>query len=297
MRKFIFTILFLLLFINSISAAFGQTYASAESEREDKFTGGSIERVKLQPGNKDIRITVDVPAFLLTLWQGEKEIAVYRIGVGQKDYPIAIGPRNADQIILNPDWIPPDSDWVHQAKFKPGTVISARNPNNPLGKIKIPLGDGYLLHQAKGVGDLGSLVSHGCVRVMLADLFDLSRKIALAYDQPLTNIEKSRADKKQRFVNLPSAIPVEIYYDTIVVEAGVLHIYPDVYGYNKNTVEKLRVQLESYGIGDDEVGEATLKKMLASAKGKKQFAVGIQDIKKGEALTKGKIMPVVVNRK
>lgn len=275
---------------------FYQTYASAESEREDKFTGGRIERAKLEAGKGDIRITVDVPAFLLTLWQGDKEIAIYHVGVGQKDYPIAIGPREAKQIILNPDWIPPDSVWVHASKIKPGRVISARNSLNPLGKIKIPLGDGYLLHQAKGVGDLGSLVSHGCVRVLLSDLFDLSKKIAVAYNLPVTNIEKSRADKKQRFVNLPQTVPVEIYYDTMVVEAGVLHIYPDVYGYNKNTVEKLRTQLESYGIGKEEISDNELNKMLARAKSKRQFVVSLEDTRNGLALTKGKILPVV-NRK
>ncbi|MDQ4122581.1 MAG: L,D-transpeptidase family protein [Acidobacteriota bacterium] len=276
---------------------FFQTYASAESEREDKFTGGQIERAKLERGKGDIRITVDVPAFLLTLWQGDKEIAVYNIGVGQKDYPIAIGPRATDKIILNPDWIPPDSDWVHASKIKPGRIITASNPLNPLGKIKIPLGDGYLLHQAKGIGDLGSLVSHGCVRVMLADLFDLSKKIAAAYDLPFTNIEKSRSDKKQRFVNLPETIPVEIYYDTIVVEAGVLHIYPDVYGYNKNTVDKLRAQLEGYGIGKEEISDSELNKMLGQAKGKRQFVVSLEDIRSGLALTKGKVLHVVSRKK
>jgi murein L,D-transpeptidase YcbB/YkuD len=276
---------------------FYQTYASAESEREDKFTGGRIERGKLAPGKGDIRITVDVPAFVMTVWQGEKELAVYNVGVGQKDYPIAIGPRNANQIVLNPDWIPPDSSWVHESKIKPGRIIKASSSLNPLGKIKIPLGDGYLLHQAKGIGDLGSLVSHGCVRVMLADLFDLSKKIAVAYDLPVTNIEKSRGDKKQRFVNLPSTIPVEIYYDTMVVEAGVLRIYPDVYGYNKNTAEKLRAQLEGYGIEQDEISDAALRKMLASVKGKQQFAVALADIKNGQALTKGKVLPVVAKRR
>lgn len=276
---------------------FHQTYASEESEREDKATGGRIERGKLEPGNTDVRITVDVPAFLLTLWQGNKEIAVYNVGVGQKEYPIAIGARAANQIVLNPDWIPPDSDWVREAKFKPGSVISAKNPKNPLGKIKIPLGDGYLLHQAKGVGDLGSLVSHGCVRVMLADLVDLSKKIASAYNLPSADIEKSRVDKKQRFVNLPSTLPVDIFYDTMVVERGVLHIYPDVYGYNKNTVEKLRAQLENYGIGAKEISDATLNKMLARVKGKQQFVVSLDDIRNNQTPSKGKLQPVVAKRK
>lgn len=303
LSAFFLTILFLTLQLQVAASdlpisesSFYQTYASAESEREDKFTGGRIERGKLEGGKGDIRITVDVPAFLLTLWQGNKEIAVYHVGVGQKDFPIAIGPRSANQIILNPDWIPPDSVWVHASKIKPGKIIPATSSLNPIGKIKIPLGDGYLLHQAKGVGDLGSLVSHGCVRVMFADLFDLSKKIAVAYNLPVTNIEKSRADKKQRFVNLTEQIPVDIYYDTMIVENGVLRIYPDVYGYNKNTPQKLRAQLESYGIGGDAISEEDLNTMLARAARKRQFVVALADVRGGAAMTKGKVLPVV-NRK
>ena len=43
-----------------------------ESAQSDKFTGGKIERAPLQPGQPDIRITVNVPAFRLTLWQTAK---------------------------------------------------------------------------------------------------------------------------------------------------------------------------------------------------------------------------------
>ena len=298
-KKYWFSFFTILILTALFSPQFAeaQTYASEESAREDKFTGGIIERTTLEPGNKDIRVTVDVPAFLLTLWQGDKEVTSFHIGVGQKDFPIAIGPRAANQIVLNPDWIPPDSDWVREAKFKPGKAISAANPKNPLGKIKIPLGDGYLLHQAKGAGDLGSLVSHGCVRVMLGDLFNLSKKIAVAYDLPTANIEISRADKKQRFLNLDAPLAVDIFYDTMVVERGILHVYPDVYDYKKNTLENLRAQLNGYGIEPEEISDATLKKILARVKGKQQFAVSLEDLRNNRALTKGKFLPVVSAKK
>ena len=42
-----------------------------------------------------------------------------------------------------------------------GTPIPPTDARNPLGKMKIPLGYGYLLHQAKGAQDMGNLVSHG----------------------------------------------------------------------------------------------------------------------------------------
>src|ERR1041385_7062444 len=51
---------------------------SEESARSDKFTGGRIEQTNLQPGNGDVHITVNIPAFQLTLWQGTREVKLYR---------------------------------------------------------------------------------------------------------------------------------------------------------------------------------------------------------------------------
>ena len=72
---------------------------NGESARSDKFTGGKIEQGLLQPGQPDIKITVNVPAFRLTLWQNGKEVRTYEIGVGMKKYPIVIGQRRGKQVI------------------------------------------------------------------------------------------------------------------------------------------------------------------------------------------------------
>ena len=61
-----------------------------------------------------------------------------------------------------------------------GARIPAGDPDNPLGKIKFPLGNAYLLHEAQAKSDLGNLVSHGCVRIMRNDIFDLAKKIVAA---------------------------------------------------------------------------------------------------------------------
>ena len=82
-----------------------------ESERSDKLTGGRIESADFEPGAPDIRLTLNVPSFRLTLWQNGKEVKSYYVGVGMKDHPIYIGDREATQIIWNPEWIPPTSDW------------------------------------------------------------------------------------------------------------------------------------------------------------------------------------------
>ncbi len=289
----------LLAFFAFSGAASAQSYMSdikRDSARSDKRTGGKIEKTALVPGAGNLKITLNVPAFQMTLWQNGKEVKTYPVGVGLKDFPIYIGTLKASQIIWNPDWIPPSSDWVHGSKtVKAGEVIKASDKRNPLGKIKIPLGYGYLIHQAKGAGDLGNLVSHGCVRVMQSDLYDLTEKIVAANSLSITPKEIANAKRtKNTFIaenELP--IPVEMTYDTLVIEAGRLHIYPDVYEYRKNTVQNLRAELESNGLDASQITDQTLEKMLAQAAAKKRFTVSAKSIQAGRALSDGRAISVL----
>lgn len=273
-----------------------QTYIQdmrRDSARSDKLTGGVIEKTRLEAGEGNLKITVNVPAFQMTLWQNGKEVKTYPVGVGLKDYPIYVGLREASSVIWNPSWIPPDSDWVKG--FKPGEVILPTDKRNPLGKLKIPLGSGFLIHQAKGAGDLGNLVSHGCVRVMQADLYDFAEKIVAANSLPVTakQIAGAKRTKKTLTAELEPPIPVVITYDTLVVEGGKLYIYPDVYERRTNTPERLLEELKTSGVNVSELDDATLKKMLARAVGKKKFVVSIENIESGKALAGGQSLNVL----
>ncbi|HKP86250.1 MAG TPA: L,D-transpeptidase [Blastocatellia bacterium] len=267
-----------------------------ESERSDKFTGGKIETASFAENQPDIKITVDVPAFRLTLWQNGKEVKTYEIGVGRKEFPLVIGMRQAKQVIWNPEWVPPDSEWVEDshADVEPGERIEADDPRNPLGKVKIPLGDAFLIHQAAKPSDIGHLVSHGCVRMLKEDLFDLAEKIAAARGWPVSKqqIEKAKNDKDRLVAKLNPPLLVDINYDTQVVEGGVLHIYPDVYGRNTNTVENLRAELQSVGADASKLDDKTLKQMLDRANANEAFVVNVADLKTGDALVAGKNEPL-----
>ena len=266
-----------------------------DSARSDTRTGGRILKTALAEGDGDVKITINVPAFQMTLWQNGKEVKSYPIGVGMKEFPMFIGLRDVNMIIWNPSWIPPDSDWV--AEGLRGTPIPPTDPRNPLGKMKIPLGSGYLLHQAKGAGDLGNLVSHGCVRVMRDDLYDLSEKIIAARAAEISpaEIAEAKRTKKTLTAEMDSPIPVEITYDTMVVENGQLHIYPDVYERRKNNLEILRDELKANDIDEDEFSDAALNRMLKLAQGKNQYVISLETIRAGK-LTGGKVLPVVAGK-
>ncbi|HVF50509.1 MAG TPA: L,D-transpeptidase [Pyrinomonadaceae bacterium] len=267
-----------------------------ESARSDKYTGGRIERAALVEGDPNIEITVDVPAFRLTLWQDGREVKTYPVGVGMKEFPIVIGERQASEVIWNPAWIPPASDWVREMPgVTAGEIIKASDKRNPLGKVKIPLGGGYLIHQAKGVADLGHLVSHGCVRMLRTDLYDLAEKITAAYAWPVSakQIARAKLSTKTLAAKLDTPLSVDINYDTHVVEGGVLYIYPDVYDRGTNTVARLRAELESSGVDVSNLDERTLRRMLARAGAGQKFAVEVSSIEQGRALADGRLLPLV----
>ncbi|HEX8476210.1 MAG TPA: L,D-transpeptidase [Pyrinomonadaceae bacterium] len=266
-----------------------------ESARSDKYTGGTIEKTTLAEGESNIEITVDIPAFRLTLWQDGREVKTYQIGVGMKEYPLVVGERRASEVIWNPSWIPPDSEWVRESGVKPGKVVKPGVAGNPIGKLKIPLGGGYLIHQAKGTGDLGNLVSHGCVRMLQSDLYDLAEKINAAYAWPVSKkrIEAAKRSSKTVVASLAAPMPVDINYDTQVVEGGVLYIYPDVYSRGTNTVSRLRAELETSGVDASRLDDATLEKMLSRPTKKQKFAVEVASLERGNPLADGRLEPLV----
>ena len=139
-RTLVVATIFVSLFVIGAIAASAQTAADRnESERSDKLTGGHVETAEFEPGEPDIRITLNVPTFRLTLWQNGKEVKSYYVGVGMKNYPIYIGETHATQIIWNPAWIVPSSDWVNEKKGVNRARYQTDRPTQSLGKMKIPL--------------------------------------------------------------------------------------------------------------------------------------------------------------
>jgi hypothetical protein len=270
-----------------------------ESERSDKTTGGRIEVAEFAANEPDIRLTLNLPSFRLTLWQNGKEVKSYYVGVGMKEHPLYIGDREARDIIWNPDWIPPASDWVNDMKgVSPGEVIKASDPRNPLGKMKIPLGDSYLIHQAAKLGDVGNLVSHGCIRMPRPDLYDLAEKIIAARNLNVSRkrIEAARHSFKTLVAHLPEPLPVDINYDTLVIEAGMLHLYLDVYGRGTNTAAKLRAELQEANVDVRNLSERTIKQMFRKVTRRSQFVVATSSIAAGQALADGQVLPLIPRR-
>jgi hypothetical protein len=136
--------------------------------------------------------------------------------------------------------------------------VAAGSKLNPLGPIKIPIGLPSLIHGGKSPAKIGTFASHGCVGLTSPQVQDFSRMLARVAGSEISDaaMKSYFADKtKTRVVKLAHVVPVELRYETIVLEDGQLHIYRDVYNQDTNTEENLRAVLEVNGIKLEDLPE------------------------------------------
>jgi lipoprotein-anchoring transpeptidase ErfK/SrfK len=233
-------------------------------------TGASKDAEALKPNAipKDTRVVVNIPAYRMDVFQEGSLVKSYKIGIGYPEFPLPTGLRKAQSIIFNPTWTPPDEPWVAKMKnVAVGEKVAAGSKLNPLGPIKIPIGLPSLIHGGKSPAKLGTFASHGCVGLTTPQVQDFSRLLAQAGGTELTDasIKSYFTDKtKTQVVKLDRAVPVELRYETIVVEDGKLHIYRDVYDHDTNTEENLREVLEANGISFEDLTEAEREQVLSA---------------------------------
>ena len=161
--------------------------------------------------------------------------------------------------------------------------IKPNDPRPPLSKIKIPLGAGYMIHEATKADDIGRAVSHGCILMLRADLLDLAEKIVTARNLPVTKsrIAQLRDSHERLAASLDPPLLVDINYDLQVVEGGALHVYPDVYERGAFALDSLRAELQSAGVASPLLEDQALRRILDHVSVDTQFVINVADIRKG----------------
>ena len=232
----------------------------------EKWTGddtGVTDKAAAQTGSNnvptDTRVVVNAPAYRMDVFEAGKLIKSYKIGIGYPQFPLPTGLRKARVIIFNPTWTPPDEPWVAKMKnVSVGEKVEAGSKFNPLGPVKIPIGGPSLIHGGKPVAKIGTFASHGCVGLTTPQVHDFAKVLAKLgggqlSDADIAAYERIKTETKE--VKLSNAVPVELRYETIVVEDGKLHIYRDVYDQETNTEENLRAVLEANGVRFEDLPE------------------------------------------
>ena len=245
----------------------------------------------------DTRVVVNIPAYRMDLFKDGSLVKSYKVGIGYPQFPLPLGLRKATQIIFNPTWTPPDSPWVAKMKnVTAGETVEAGDKDNPLGPIKIPIGLPSLIHGGKSPAKIGKFASHGCVGLTNEQVKDFAAQLARASNTnevSAQTIATYLSDKeKTKTVKLNQTVPVELRYETIVVEDGKLHIYKDVYAQDTNTEENLRRVLSAHGLKLEDLTEQQRREALDALDAKAKKNETVIDLSATSTAQKGYPAPV-----
>lgn len=266
-----------------VSASFG-----AKASEENTIPGVIAEPQKTemqdvlepQPDPNAPHIVVNIAARKLYFYDQNKIVRSYPVAVGSSAYRTPIGDRFMTQIIWNPWWLPPDSGWAKGASPTPP------GPNNPLGPVKMDLGNAILFHGTNKPKSIGHAASHGCMRMNSNDAKEFARFIQENYTSQndpalFEQYEKSRG--RSFYVKLENPIPVQIVYEIADIRDGKLNIYKDVYyKYSKTlkqqTIEKKMIE---HGLEIAKIDMQALYDLVA--KNKNDIELDIEAVKSGTA--------------
>ncbi len=197
-------------------------------------------------------ILVNVPSFELMLVQGNAPVIRHRVIVGKTGTPTPQFATVATGVILNPEWVVPQS-IIRESVGKlvrnnpaaarargyvwsgSGATLSVRQspgPGNSLGHMKIDMPNPFTIYlhdtPARQLFDKPvRTFSHGCIRTDKAlDFAD-----ALLPDHDRAQIDTIVATRKTTRIALPQQLPVYVAYFTAAAnEDGSISRHPDIYG-------------------------------------------------------------------
>lgn len=173
-----------------------------------------------------LRFVLNVPATRLDVLEEGKPTRTYRVAVGTDDHRTPIGSFQVDRIVWNPWWVPPPFEWARKMKVTPP------GPDNPTGRVKLFFGFYHFLHGTPDEESIGTVASHGCVRLVNPNAIELAR-IAHAYATPDLGpaVLDSLIDdpRMTRTIRLAGPVPLSVLYQRIEIRDGALLLHPDPY--------------------------------------------------------------------
>ena len=222
------------------------------------------------------KIVVNVAARQLRLFdENEQFVAQYAIAVGSPQYKTPLGKRELIQIVWNPWWYPPKSEWAKNAKITPP------GKGNPLGPVKMKLDDAVMFHGTNAPKSVGKSSSHGCMRMYNDEATQLARWLQSkgVDDGDLGLFEKVEKYRTRSFsVRLQRPIPIEIVYQVVEIKNGKLHVYNDVYRKIPNILSEIERELEKKGYKGEDIDWEIMKKKLKTGKNKKDIEFSFEEI-------------------
>ena len=133
-----------------------------------------------------MRLVVSLSARDLKVMENGDVVATYGVAVGRPSHPTPTGSFQTGDIVWNPSWTPPPTDWARNKTYQPPGASS-----NPMQGVKIYFqAPYYFIHGTNDPGSIGEAASHGCIRMTSDDAVELAHRIQHAGGSvPLTITE------------------------------------------------------------------------------------------------------------
>lgn len=204
------------------------------------------------------RIDVNTAATFLDYWIGGTPRDRRRVVVGEP--PEWTTPQLQAPIVslvANPKWRLPDrivadelADKGHgwfaenNIAMENGKYVQQSGPKNALGLVKFDMDDEQQIYlhdtPAKALfAEPERHRSHGCIRVEGA--LDFAGMIA-SQQGVLDKFEEALGGGEEKWVKLPTPIPVRLLYHTAFLDGGVVRFVPDVYGWDSEIARALGLE-------------------------------------------------------
>ena len=172
------------------------------------------------------RLRVNIPAFRLDVLEDDRVVQRFAVAVGTKRYPTPARRFVVSSVVWNPWWIPPTSEWARR------DTVTPPGPANPMGRVKINLGEPYFIHGSPDSASIGHARSHGCMRMRQEDAIALARIVMAAGGVASADsiVETALAGRNTLEIALADSVVVETVYELAEVRGDSLFLYRDVYG-------------------------------------------------------------------
>ena len=120
-----------------------------------------------------LRLEVSLSGREMKVIENGDVVQTYGIAVGRPSNPTPTGTFRTGQIIWNPAWTPPPSDWARDKNYEP-----PGSPSNPMQGVKIYFrAPWYFIHGTNNPGSIGEAASRGCIRMNPEDATALAHRI------------------------------------------------------------------------------------------------------------------------
>jgi lipoprotein-anchoring transpeptidase ErfK/SrfK len=141
-----------------------------------------VERERVHPKRNviDLRrkhravLTIHRASFKLRYFKNLKLRRTFGIAVGAPGYETPTGRYSIRNKAVNPAWSAPDEPWAGAYRNE---VVAGGSPENPLKARWMGIVGGVGIHGTAAEYSIGTAASHGCIRMRVADVIDLYRRV------------------------------------------------------------------------------------------------------------------------